>query len=164
MEKPTGQEWRPVVGWTGLYEVSSLGLVWSIRTKRTLKSSTAFAGYPQVGLSLNGHGSSRRIHQLVAEAFLGPCPEGQEIRHLDGNPANNAVSNLAYGTRGDNEQDKLRHGTHHNARKTHCKRGHEFTPENTRTTYGRRECLTCVRMHSRAACAKWRAKQRAQAA
>lgn len=50
------------------------------------------------------------VHRLVASAFLGPCPGGQEVRHLDGNPQNNAVTNLAYGTRTENILDVLRIG------------------------------------------------------
>jgi hypothetical protein len=53
----------------------------------------------------------RAVHKLVAEAFLGPCPPGQQVRHLDGNNQNNAATNLTYGTKRENELDKMRHGT-----------------------------------------------------
>ncbi|WP_287257689.1 HNH endonuclease [Mesorhizobium sp.] len=53
----------------------------------------------------------RKVHQAVADAFLGPCPPKHEVRHLDGNPANNCVSNLAYGTRAQNVADAIAHGT-----------------------------------------------------
>lgn len=53
----------------------------------------------------------RTIHQLVTEAFVGPRPTGSEVRHLDGNPANNRASNLAWGTRRENMADARRHGT-----------------------------------------------------
>lgn len=45
---------------------------------------------------------SRAIHVLVAAAFLGPCPDGQEINHKDGNKQNNCVENLEYVTRSEN--------------------------------------------------------------
>lgn len=50
------------------------------------------------------------VHQLVALTFLGPRPKGQEVRHLDGDPLNNAVTNLAYGTRSENILDVMRIG------------------------------------------------------
>ena len=67
------------------------------------------------------------------EAFAGPCPGGLEIRHLDGDAANNRLSNLAYGTSSENGYDITRHGRNNHANKTHCDNGHEFTPENTRS-------------------------------
>lgn len=51
------------------------------------------------------------IHVLVLEAFMGPCPEGMQCRHLDGNPANNHVSNLVWGTPQENQLDRKLHGT-----------------------------------------------------
>jgi hypothetical protein len=67
-------------------------------------------------------GVAEYVHRLVLRAYVGPCPDGQEVRHLDGNPANNSVANLAYGTRSENIADMHGHGTarvgekHHNAR------------------------------------------------
>lgn len=52
------------------------------------------------------------MHILVLTTFVGPCPSGMECRHIDGNPANNHKDNLAWGTRSENSQDKLLHGTH----------------------------------------------------
>lgn len=51
-----------------------------------------------------------RVHTLVLLAFRGPCPEGMEARHLDGNPANNELGNIVWSTHGENECDKVRHG------------------------------------------------------
>ncbi len=53
----------------------------------------------------------RPVHQLVLEAFAGPCPAGMEARHLDGNHLNNCADNLAWGTRSENALDRVRHGT-----------------------------------------------------
>jgi hypothetical protein len=52
------------------------------------------------------------VHSLLAKVFLpAPRPEQNEVRHLDGNPSNNSLDNLAWGTRGENAQDMARHGT-----------------------------------------------------
>lgn len=58
-------------------------------------------------------GISRRmsVHTLVLLTFVGPCPDGMQCRHLDGNPANNNISNLAWGTIAENHRDKILHGT-----------------------------------------------------
>lgn len=50
-------------------------------------------------------------HRLVAEAFHGPCPEGQECRHLDGDKSNCDFTNLRWGTRTENSHDKIACGT-----------------------------------------------------
>jgi len=55
---------------------------------------------------------ARRIHQLVLETYVGPCPKGMECRHLNGNPADNRLDNLCWGTHQENMKDMVRHGTH----------------------------------------------------
>lgn len=50
------------------------------------------------------------VHCLVLEAFVGPCPENQECRHLDDNPLNNDLSNLCWGTKRENAHDAIRNG------------------------------------------------------
>jgi len=52
-----------------------------------------------------------RVHALILDAFAGPRPAGKVCRHLDGNRANNAIENLAWGTPQENNDDKVRHGT-----------------------------------------------------
>lgn len=69
-------------------------------------------GYHVISLcSTNGEKRIRMVHVLVLEAFVGPCPVGHQCRHIDGNPANNHISNLAWGTSLDNNRDKILHGT-----------------------------------------------------
>lgn len=65
-------------------------------------------GYRQICL---GKRYVQSVHVLVLLAFVGPCPEGMECRHLDGNPANNRLDNLCWGTGSENWNDKRRHGT-----------------------------------------------------
>jgi len=151
MCEPTGETWRPIVDWEGFYEVSDIGRVRRVflppsEGYRVMRPSMNQYGYPTVGLSRPGLVVRRAIHVLVAKAFLGPRLHGMEVCHNDGNSANAALTNLRYDTRSGNERDKIAHGTHANARKTHCKRDHEFTPENTYlTVQGARECRTCAR-------------------
>lgn len=68
-------------------------------------------GYPYVSLYVAGRRKRRHIHRLMGTQFLGPQPEGQETRHLDGNPGNYHLTNLVYGTPHDNYLDRIRHGT-----------------------------------------------------
>jgi hypothetical protein len=75
---------------------------------KTLKSSPLKSGHMRVSL---GNSNERYVHVLVLNAFVGPCPEGMECRHLDGNPGNNHLWNLAWGTRKENYEDSVRHGT-----------------------------------------------------
>jgi hypothetical protein len=68
--------------------------------------------YLGVRLFVGRKGYNKRIHRLVLDAFFGPCPEGLEGCHNDGNPANNYLSNLRWDTRTANAQDAVRHGRH----------------------------------------------------
>jgi len=54
----------------------------------------------------------RCVHRLVLETYVGNRPENMECRHLDGNKENNNLNNLKWGTRSENQQDAVRHGTH----------------------------------------------------
>lgn len=78
-----------------------------------LKQSSSPKGYLNVSISF-GSGKARPIgvHQLVADAFHGPCPAGLQVRHLNGNPKDNRPENLKYGTAKENAEDRMRHGTY----------------------------------------------------
>lgn len=140
------EEWRPVVGWTAPYEVSSRGRVRNSKTGSYLSGKKG-GRYPRVALSDSGVVKDFYIHRLMAEAFL-PNPEGLPfVRHLDDNPFNNDLENLAWGTPKQNTADMVRLGNHPNQKKVECKRGHPFDEENTyvdRT--GRRSCRECRRV------------------
>jgi hypothetical protein len=58
-----------------------------------------------------GRKSKSGLHRLVLLAFVGPPPPGMECRHLDGNPLNNCLENLEWGTPLENHADQVRHGT-----------------------------------------------------
>lgn len=92
------------------YVVYANGAVVSKRLGRPLRASLNRSGYQIVHLRYAGR-HNWPIHQLVALAFVGPRPSPvHEVRHLDGNPANNDASNLAWGTRSENAMDRVRHG------------------------------------------------------
>src|SRR4051812_39982225 len=96
------EDWRRIPG-TRNYFISSLGnvLSQSFGNPRLLTMPIGSTGYRHVCI----HGRTTKVHRIVAEVFLGPRPEGAVIRHLDGNPLNNAVSNLEWGTPSDNMYD-----------------------------------------------------------
>jgi len=149
------EEWLPVVGFEGRYMVSSLGRVKSLHPQRgdvILKQHIRRHSYLSVRL-YHGPKTAQRytIHRLVLEAFVGPCPLGHEGCHSDGDPQNNAASNLYWGTRRQNMDDIRRHGRNFQTRKTHCVNGHAFTLDNTRIAKdnGQRVCITCVRERCR---------------
>lgn len=121
-----------------------------------------------------GRGNSHRpVHRLVLEAFVGPCPEGMTVgRHLDDDPNNNHISNLAWGTVSDNSKDKVRNGHHFNnlaamhLAKTHCPAGHPLSGENlyvyvTKEGFTERACRICRRESAERYEAKRTAKRRA---
>ena len=157
----TGEHWKPVNGYEGIYEASSHGRIRSLdrtitrsdgqvrRLKgRAMRATLNEHGYPFVDLRNQGKRRVRKVHSLVAEAFIGPRPDSMDVCHNDGNPANNHVDNLRYGTRSDNTLDKVRHGTHNNAVKTQCPLGHELFAENippSSAKRGYRNCLACDR-------------------
>ena len=95
------------------YSINYRGEVFSRRSRtRPLKlSQSRIGGYPVVSVRDDGKTVQEYVHRLVAEAFIGPCPHGQEVCHNDGNRQNPMASNLRYGTRKENLADRERHGT-----------------------------------------------------
>lgn len=91
--------------WIGRKHKVRIGTSW-----KRLRGSKTKAGY----ISCLLHGSTKPvyIHRLVLETFIGPCPPGMECRHLNGNPSDNRLVNLTWGTPHEQALDKLRHGTH----------------------------------------------------
>ena len=81
---------------------------------RWLKFSPRKSGYIYVGICEKIHGiflyRTRPLHQLVLEAYVGPKPSQMCCRHLDGNPSNNKLSNLSWGTYSENWEDRKKHG------------------------------------------------------
>ena len=120
------EEWRPVVGYEGLYEVSNLGRVKSIdRLCKSSKRSSQWMKGRILKPRVNAHRQNRctvvlnkegsvfyaYISRLVLTAFVGPPRDGYDAAHWDGNPENNRLDNLRWATVSQNMQDKNRHGT-----------------------------------------------------
>ena len=113
--------WQPVVGYEDLYEVSNLGRVrsvdryiermnrWGTMNRALLKGRILRPGRSvckrlQVNLSKNNVPWMVAVHRLVSRAFLGPCPVGLEVDHVDGNYENNCADNLEYVTHQQNQK------------------------------------------------------------
>ena len=101
-------EWRTIPSFPQ-YEASEDGQI--RRGNRVLKPRGRADGYKQMTLWVEGRPFHPRVHQLVCEAFHGKRPPGMECRHLDGASENNRAINLIWGTKAQNEADKVLHGT-----------------------------------------------------
>jgi hypothetical protein len=122
-----GEQWKVIPGFPG-YLVSDLGRVWS----RWARGGPRFIGsqqsdgrmsvrlYPYPPNGVADRPQWFKVHALVLELFQGPRAPGMVARHLDGNHLNNAASNLAWGTRAENNTDSVRHG---------IATSHRITPE-----------------------------------
>ena len=110
--------WKPVKGFVGKYEVSQSGKVRSlprivkngqntvrkVDSYHILKPGVKGNGYLQVTL---GRGQNRYVHRLVAEAFIDKPDELSEVDHINGNRADNQVSNLRWVTRSENNLNPI---------------------------------------------------------
>jgi predicted DNA-binding protein YlxM (UPF0122 family) len=116
------ETWKAIPGYKGLYEISSHGQVRSLprevrgkgnyTTKERMLKPWKNREYLQVSLTKKEERKRYYIHELVALTFIGLRPEGQEVRHDDGNKANNYYKNLLYGTRKQNDEDDVRNDNH----------------------------------------------------
>ena len=157
--------WKPVPGYEGFYSVSDLERVRS--DKRTIVDKNGHSrripgaiitpekkssGYLIVRLWKNHDQTKRYVHRIVLETFVGEAPAGMQACHWNDDKEDNRPENLRWGTPNENMFDRVRNGIHHNAVKTHCKWGHEFTPENTKPQSGKRgrDCKACGNARTRA--------------
>lgn len=120
--------YAPVPGFDG-YRVEADGSVWSCRTRtkrgagngrgcapgtgtswHRVKATPVGKGYLRVTLRRDGESINELVHRLVLLAFVGPCPDGMEGCHKDGNRANNRRDNLRWDTPESNWTDRLQHG------------------------------------------------------
>ena len=117
------ETWLPVVGFEN-YQVSNLGRIRSINGRKGSRANVnggilngwiqvVRPGYSRrlVALRKDGKTQTKKVHRLVLEAFIGPCPTGQEGCHQDGNSLDNNILNLKWGTHAENIFDSISHGT-----------------------------------------------------
>lgn len=119
--------WKPVVGFEGLYDVSSIGRVrrsgggQGARSGHVRRLFPDPNGYYRVMLYRGGRYAQRTVHRLVAEAFHGPRPTGYVAHHADENKQNNRSENLSWVTRRQNlptgHRPPIKRGSEHVASK-----------------------------------------------
>lgn len=106
------ERWSPIPDFEGFYSASDLGRIrrdkTTTRTKagHIMKAVATRDGYLQVGLSIGGSASTKRVHRLVWAAFHGSVPGGLVVNHIDGVKTNNRLDNLEAITVAEN----VRHG------------------------------------------------------
>lgn len=105
---------KPCPSFPGYFATSD-GRIISDRKKSgtVMRGYKTKKGYFQFPVTIDGIRQTKRFHQLIADAFHGPCPTGQMVRHKDGNPANNLPSNLEYGDAKANAADRKAHGRYY---------------------------------------------------
>ena len=125
------ENYKPIIGYEGLYEISDLGNVRSLdrtivtkdgvtKTYKGKALRTKPLPYCRVGLSKENVCKTYSIHTLVLLAFVGPAPADKPYgRHLDDDPSNNRLDNLVWGTPQENSDDAVVSGAH----------GKKLTPE-----------------------------------
>lgn len=101
------EQWLPVVGYEGLYEVSDQGRVRNALTLYVLVSVQHGTGYAIVSLRKNLKTVTPRVHRLVLEAFVGPCPKGSVTNHINGVRMDNRLENLEWCTQRANIRHKF---------------------------------------------------------
>ena len=127
--------WKDCKGYEGLYQVSNLGRVWSIRSQKYLNGSIDKDGYIQVYLTAkNGKCKKERVHRLVALVFLDNPTRMPVVNHIDENKENNCVDNLEWTS----IKDNANHGTR-NKRVSKANSIPVYCFELDKTFYGARE-------------------------
>lgn len=93
---------KKIEGFEGYY-ISTWGRVYSEKVNGFLKPFTTGKGYLKVDLHKNGKRTHKKVHRLVAEAFI-PNPLGKpQVNHIDGNKKNNSYTNLEWCTNQENQ-------------------------------------------------------------
>ena len=109
--------WKDIKGYEGIYQISNLGKVYSLKSKKFLKSQFNNKGYVTIDLYKGGKGKRFFVHRLVAQAFLSNPNNYKEINHKDEDKTNNSAYNLefcdhkynsSYGTKCERTAEKIK--------------------------------------------------------
>ena len=102
--------WYPIKGWEGLYEINKNGEVRNAKNKNTIVGDINNCGYYRVSLYNKGQRKRYFRHRLVAEQFLDK-PEGKDfVNHIDGDKSNNSLENLEWVSQSENEKHAFENG------------------------------------------------------
>lgn len=109
------EQWRESRIFKGR-KISNFGRVWSpLRSGKILKLNQRMVNGRPANIIASGYVDGKfrsfAVHRLVLDAFVGPCPEGMEGCHNNGDPWDNRVENLRWDTHRNNMRDSMRHGT-----------------------------------------------------
>lgn len=112
------ENWKDIPGYEGLYQVSDMGRVKSLKRKahnphnglvtvheKILSTGQTYSGHLNVVLCKDGTRKTKLVHMLVMSTFRGLPQKGCEVRHLNSDPTDNRLCNLKYGTRAENHID-----------------------------------------------------------
>lgn len=100
--------WAEIQEWKN-YKFSSHGRVYSKKFSKIMNTRLDNFKYESIRLSKGGRSTTKRVHVLIARAFLGERPKNLDVCHCDGNKSNNHLENLRYDTRSNNIYDCIRH-------------------------------------------------------
>lgn len=125
---------KEIPGYDGFYRIDVSGQVWTCRSGggryarnkkgvwKKLSHGVDLEGYHFVNLAKDGRSINHKVHHLVLNAFVGPCPPGHECRHFpDPDPSNNDAKNLQWGTKRQNADDRIAAGSTKGERNSQAK-------------------------------------------
>jgi hypothetical protein len=129
------------------YSISSMGNVYSTYVRRNLQPYEDKDGYRCIDLYQHSICIKKgKVHRLVLEAFVGPCPLGMESYHEDNDRANNRLDNLKWATPSENKKFIVISGNHPQSNKVRCPENHLLIIPNldhSRLKQGHRKCKSC---------------------